>query len=63
MTFSRAELFWLAYLWVCHEHCVEQAKAILRAWYKCFGDDGPDRVHEASLRASPLMKGYEPRDP
>lgn len=60
---TRAELFWLAYLWLCNERAIEQARQFRDAWARAFEgasgvgayDRHMDRLSEAATRASPLM--------
>jgi hypothetical protein len=51
---TRAELFWLAYLWWCNDCWERQVAAFHRAVFKAY--ENPGRIAELSMRESPLWR-------
>lgn len=52
---SRAELFWLAYLWACFEGAERERIAFQNLLLQVFHSSS-ERIHEASMRASPILR-------
>jgi hypothetical protein len=52
---SRAELFWLAYLWACFEGAERERIAVQNLLRQIFRMSS-ERIHEASMRESPIMR-------
>lgn len=55
---SPAERFWLAYLWLCHAHWEQQCALFMRAIFAAYDTPAARRLHEITLRQSPLLSRY-----
>ena len=51
---SRAELFWLAYLWACFEGAERERIALQNLLRQVFSRDC-ERIYSLSMRASPIL--------
>jgi len=56
---SRAELFWLAYLWAVYELSEREIAAFTRFVFETYNTPRATKLHELSMRPSPMMRLLE----